>query len=163
MTTEGNNQNLMPINGGKTGMQPSYAVPGWLLAWQPRDAMPMGRAEFDREKGCILAVRETAPPEAVAVALERLTSWLEAFGLMADDEHVPLVIDGYRKALERVPADLIGMAVEGVTTGLKYHRRPLPNDILAAVQPEIDRRNLAALKLELVGIVYGWPKEGLRP
>ena len=158
-----NKQNLVSISGGKTGTQPSYAVPGWLLGWQPKDAMPMGRAEFDREKARIMAVREMAPPEAVAVALERLTSWLEAFGLMASDEHMPLAIDAYRQALERVPADLIGIAVDGVTTGLKYHRRPLPNDIIGAVQPEIDRRNLAALKLELVGIVYGWPKEGLRP
>jgi hypothetical protein len=111
------------------------------------------------------AERDLAPADAqaFAVAMDRLLTWVEQFGIIALErdglrrrEQIRNIVAGYRPALADVPADLLAVAVDRTIAQHRYRNLPLPGDIRATVEPELrdrkyllDRLRTADLKAKL--------------
>ena len=87
-----------------------------------------------------------ASDKQLAVEIAALLSWARTFGVPVEDPAGVMMF--YREGLERVPADLLPVAMKRARTLHKYGMRlPLPAEIMATIEPEMTERRLLVSKL----------------
>jgi hypothetical protein len=87
-----------------------------------------------------------ASEKALAVEIAALMSWARTFGVPVEDPAG--VVMFYREGLERVPGDLLPLAMKRARAAHRYGMRlPLPAEIAATVEPEMAKRRLLVSKL----------------
>jgi hypothetical protein len=87
-----------------------------------------------------------ANDKVLAVEIAALLSWARTFGVPVEDPAGVMAF--YREGLERVPGDLLPVAMKRARMGHKYGMRlPLPAEIMATIEPEMTERRLLVSKL----------------
>jgi hypothetical protein len=87
-----------------------------------------------------------ADDKTLAVEIAALLSWARTFGVPVDD--AARVTAFYREGLERVPGDLLPVAMKRARAAHKYGMRlPLPAEIVATIEPEMVERRALVSKL----------------
>jgi len=114
-------------------------VGGDQISAERAKLLPAAKRALDR-----LMVPVTA--EQMAVELDRMAEWAETFNLPKKDWGKAL--DFYMEGLKRLPADLLSIAMERArATHRMGMRLPLPQEIAAQVQDEVERRGKLKTKL----------------
>lgn len=86
-------------------------------------------------------------PEPFAIAMDRLLEFAGTFGI--PDDKAKSALGFYRDALGLLPADLMLLAVQRITTSWKrFQRLPLPAEITDMVTEELGRRRLELARIE---------------
>lgn len=120
-----------------------------LEGWTPGQEVPK-TATMERLNAAQSAATVALRPigkQALAVLLDRLFSFAEAFNLKANPKALTPI---YAQAFQSYPEDLAEKAVNGTLQNWKgWGRLPTPAEMLESVSPELTRRRLMESKIRL--------------
>lgn len=133
-----------------------------LEHWTPTQEVPKA-ATMERLEAAQRAATAALRPigkQALAVLLDRLFSFAEAFNLKANPKALTPI---YHQSFQTYPEDLVEKAVNGTLEGWKgWGRLPTPAEMLESVSPELTRRRLMESKVRLA-IQRKPPKRDSKP
>ena len=106
------------------------------------------RSLIPRRLRTLKAVIEPSSPEDLGVNVERLFSFLEAFGIQPTTQTITGVVSAYREALSDLPSWAVAEAISSIIKTWRYQSIPKPADIRANVPDSFYNARTEASRLQ---------------